>query len=331
MDIKHSLKLLLIAITLSGTMVACDQIGESDTTAFQLVSFFDLRERDTFIQLTTNDQDAPRVHVQIFNVDENCNEYDFFDQYTVNDTHVYNLRDIITNDGNPSGVVLPDNAYGIVVFTAVTSDGLFIRPDSLFGNVRVLDNLGYEYRTNMLGIIDSETPSDIDDFFINFNQISGVTFSDIIGITIDNTAESEVTAADIVSINLVLDVDILDLDENIFSCRNVIFACTDQDNPLLEALLADDDDDDVLGTGSANVASFEYGINEAIPHSKGGELLCPGNNIQEGLVRLTQLGEGSDSEGHAIFVGLNNGNGRGSLDSFWFENTLFFEDDGGTL
>ena len=36
---------------------------------------------------------------------------------------------------------------------------------------------------------------------------------------------------------------------------------------------------------SANVASFEYGINDAIPHSRGGELLCPGNNIAEGFER----------------------------------------------
>ena len=32
---------------------------------------------------------------------------------------MYNLRDMITNDGNPSGVVLPSDAYGIVVTTII--------------------------------------------------------------------------------------------------------------------------------------------------------------------------------------------------------------------
>ena len=67
---------------------------------------FDLRDRETFIQFTYPD---PRnsgfsaiAHIQIFDVSNNCNENDFFDNYTVNDTHTYNMRDIQTNDGNPS-------------------------------------------------------------------------------------------------------------------------------------------------------------------------------------------------------------------------------------
>ena len=49
------------------------------------------------------------IHIQIFNVaDDLCDENNFFDTYTPNDTHIYNLRDILTNDENPSGVTLPD-------------------------------------------------------------------------------------------------------------------------------------------------------------------------------------------------------------------------------
>ena len=75
-------------------------------------------------------------------------------------------------------------------------------------------------------------------------------------------------------------------------------------------------------SGSSSVVSFEYGINNAIPHSKGGELLCPGNNISEGFVRLTHIldGDGVDDDGIS-FIGLNNGNGRGSMDAFWLQNT----------
>ena len=70
----------------------------------------------------------------------------------------------------------------------------------------------------------------------------------------------------------------------------------------------------------ASVASFEYGINNAIPHSKGGELLCPGNTISEGFVRLKQIGLGSIDIALIGYVGLNNGNGRGSIDSFFTQN-----------
>ena len=105
------------------------------------------------------------------------------------------------------------------------------------------------------------------------------------------------------------DVNILDNNENIFSCRDITFACVDDDNPLLEALLEESE---------TSVASFEYGINNAIPHSKGGELLCPGNTISEGIVTLDNISLGqSVFENFIIFVGLNNGDGRGSIDSVW--------------
>ena len=82
------------------------------------------------------------------------------------------------------------------------------------------------------------------------------------------------------------------------------------------------------GSGSASVASIEYGINDAIPHTKGGELLCPGNNIAEGSVKLKELNYNAGSSNGAPellgFVGLNNGNGRGSMDAMFSQNPLFF-------
>ena len=91
-------------------------ISETDAGDFQLVGFFDLRDRESFIQITNTDTSAQTVHIQVFNVGNLCNENNFFDAYTPNDTHTYNLRDITTNDGNPSGVVLPARAG---VFTTV--------------------------------------------------------------------------------------------------------------------------------------------------------------------------------------------------------------------
>ncbi len=304
------------------TVLSCDQIGESDSTAFQLVSFFDLRDRESFVQITNTDPEDRRIHVQIFDVPNNCNENDLFDDYTGNDTHVYNMRDLQTNNGNPSGIVLPENAYGIVVFTVVDSEGFTNSEGDFIGNFRILDNNGYEYRTNLLGVIDEEQRGFDKLLNFNFNKKGMVTLSDVIGFTLDDVGYTrEVLSTDIVNINLVVDVDILDLNENVFSCRNVIFACTDQDNPRLEELLEE--------VGDASVASFEYGINNAIPHSKGGELLCPGNNIQEGIVKMIPIQDPDIDEGYGIFIGINNGNGRGSMDSFWFENT-HAEDDGDT-
>jgi len=308
------LSINILCMLLIFSIVSCEGFdNESDTQSFQLVSFFDLRDRETFIQITNTDGLDGRIHVQIFDVENNCNENDFFDNYTGNDTHVYNMRNIESNDGNPAGVLLPENAYGFVVITETIE-----RPRNLIGNFRVIDNKGYEYRTNLLGRrFLATSPSTESDFTFNFNVQGAVSLSDIVGFTyniFDSPNPFEVTAADLTRSWGLVDIDILDLNENVFSCRNVIFACTDQDNPLLESLLEFVSNN---SNGSANVASFEYGINNAIPHSKGGELLCPGNNIQEGFVNINLIGNIGTG---GLFIGLNNGNGRGSMDSWWIVN-----------
>jgi len=311
------LSINILCLFLIFSIVSCDINDSSDTTAFQLISFFDLRDRDSFIQLTNTDADTRRIHVQIFDVENNCNENDFFDNYTGNDTHVYNISNIQTNDGNPSGVVLPDNAYGFVVITTAEEvEG------SLVGNFRVLDNAGYEYRTNLVergsGFIFGINPSTGSDISFNYNMKGDVSLSDIVGITYNPFTETpfEVAAAELTESWALVDIDILDLNENVFSCRNVVVSCTDQDNPMRQELLEFVN----LEGASANVASFEYGINNAIPHSKGGELLCPGNNIEEGFVNIKLL-EWRGTGG--LFVGLNNGNGRGSMDSLWTASRCF--------
>lgn len=327
------IKFLFLVITLMfiGVVPAYSSGGlntpESDTPDDLLIGFFDLRDRETFIQITNVDgAESETVHVQIFDVSNNCNENNFFDTYTPNDTHTYNLRNILTNDGNPSGVVLPENAYGVITILRLEDPGM--EDFELIGNLRVVDNNGYEYRTNLAGAIDEGFRTEQDFFSFNFNQEAGIELSDIIMIPyeedgFDVSGEEEVIIDDILAIWRAVDVDIYNLNETPFSCRNVVFSCVNQDNPLLEALL----EEVAENSPGANVASFEYGINEAIPHSKGGELLCPGNTISDGFVRFKQIGTGS---GDNVFtelpvigyVGLNNGNGRGSLDAFWIDNGL---------
>ncbi len=284
---------------------------ETDSQDFLLVGAFDLRDRETFVQITNTSSAANLVHIQIFNVADNCNENDFFDNYTPSDTHTYNLRDIVTNDGNPSGVVLPSDAYGIFIAFFNTDD-----PSPLnlgIGNIRIQDNNGYEYRTNLNGVGVQAEGAPLDIYTFNFNTESGVNLSDLFGFGLDFDSEpQEAFAADITDYWASFDIDIYNLDEVPFSCRNVIFACTDQDNPLLPALLEE--------SGDASVASFEWGINEAIPSSKGAPLLCPNNVVSEGFVRLEEIDYDQLNETFVLFVGLNNGNGRGSMDSIWYDN-----------
>lgn len=285
-----------------------------------IASFFDLRERETFIQSTITANSPITLHIQIFNVANNCNENNFFDAYTGNDTHIYNMRDIITNDGNPSGVVLPDGAYGIVIISNIV-DGT-IAKGNLIGNFRIIDNAGYEYRTNSPAFPNEGTGTNPNgELTFNFNTVAGVTLSDVVGITVDFCENTHVCAANILENFLTYDIDIFNNNEIPFSCRDVIFACVDQDSPLLEELLSTESG--TFDDPNASVASFDYGINNAIPHSKGGELLCPGNTISEGFVRMALQGGGNSTGELYFFVGLNNGNGRGSMDHVWNTSKFF--------
>ena len=311
-----------------------------------LVYFFDLRDRESYIQLTYEDTlglgVGAEAHVQIFNVAQNCNENDFFDSYTINDTHVYNMRNILTNDGDPSGVELPDNAYGIVVIS-VNPDGNPTAPAGSFGNMRIIDDNGYEYRTNAQKFYSFATDT-TPPFFIysfNYNNEAGVTLSDVVGINLLSLRAPEELpsiiewdAQDVANIYTAYDVDIYDENEVPFSCRNVIFSCVNKDNPRIEELLEN--------AQVASIASFEYGINEVIPHSKGGELLCPSNNISNGIVNLSPLQFSinsltiNSSRGTFFpfplffgYIGLNNGNGRGSFDSISTTNLFTPLNNGG--
>ena len=209
---------------------------------------------------------------------------------------------------------------------------------TLIGNIRVIDNLGYEYRTNIAsGTLLFQfipQPEQVVNNF-NYNSETGIILSDVFGIALttesfqipeQGVALTETTLDDVLQTYAAVDVDIYDLNEVPFSCRDVVFSCVDQDNPRIEELL--------VNAQVASVASFEYGINEAIPHSKNGELLCPGNNISDGFVNLKVEGwpasvlNANQSNGGIFgtpffygFVGLNNGNSRGSLDSLWVTST----------
>ena len=326
-------------------------LAETDNSSFLLAAPFDLRDRESYIQLTNIDSTSQNLHIQIYNVGNLCNENNFFDLYTPNDTHVYNLRDILTNDGSPSGVVLPEDAYGIV-FVSAPIPFLVIDPEfittPLIGNIRMIDSSGYEYRTNIAStpsFFGQVLPINEEQFFntFNFNSEAGIVLSDVFGIALssdrfvigdddddvigDETFTFEATLDNVLESFVAVDVDIINNNEVLFSCRDVVFSCVDENNPLIEEILVLAGSE-TLARSSASVARFEYGINEAIPNSKGGELLCPGNIIPEGVVVLTPENGGENTVGFYGYIGLNNGNGRGSMDTMFFPALIFSEEIG---
>lgn len=289
------LTLLLLTLTFSFTSLTDSYAGgsgqalplsETDTNNYQLYSFYDLRNRESFVQVTSPDT-ATTLHIQVFDVGNLCNENNFFDAYTANDTHVYNLRDLTTNDTNPAGFVLPDGAYGFVVVTAVLGVGQPANTEAnIIGNFRVLDNTGYEYRTNSQGPSEINTIARQENFTFNFNSIGNVGWSDVIGITVDDITSGEVTAT---GSSITFDTTLYNNNEVEFSCSDTTFACA--------------------------AGTFEYGINDAIPSSRDGGVTCGSNVIPEGLVNFNFI-TASNLEAFAGYIGLNNGNGRGSMDSF---------------
>lgn len=310
------LKILVICLSLLvpySAFAGHGGIDDTDSTTMQIVSFFDLRDRESFVQVTNVVNSAQVLHIQIFTVGSLCQENNFYDTYTGNDTHTYNLRDIQTNDGNPSGIVIEPDAYGVLIATVVEGvGGDSIGEEVLIGNLRILDVNGYEYRTNLQGH-DPDAESNEPEYFFNYNEQAGIIFSDIVGIPLCDTGDGfiEVAFDDPVAEYALVDVDIFNLNEVVFSCRNVIFACITEDSPRFQELLEQ--------AGDASVAAFEYGINDSITHSKGGELLCPNNVVSEGIVRLRDININTST--FMVFVGLNNGNNRGSMDAIWRDST----------
>ena len=169
-------------------------------------------------------------------------------------------------------------------------------------------------------------------FTFNFSNDNGIVLSDVVGIYLSFETNPDEWRADVITRTfVVVDVDIFDVNEVPLSCRDVAFACVEPDSPFVDEILAYDSDGNggnFEGINGANTASFEYGINNAIPHSRNGELLCPGNIIEDGIVKLQGQGIAfpesfTNTMFLNIYVGLNNGNGRGSMDSVWWENRVF--------
>ncbi|MCK5710868.1 MAG: hypothetical protein KAI07_10035, partial [Deltaproteobacteria bacterium] len=175
----------------------------TDTGENRIIAYWDTRARDSFIQVTNTSAGKINIHVNIFDVAHGaqvCQPCDFSDMLTPNDTHVYNMEDIRNNiTGNTECEGVGINSYG---FMAVSVFDEFGGP--LVGVFRIIDELGYEYRTNAAGkliacpddiCIDNGFPGSFVDTLVNFSSVNGHVLSDLVGITFAEISADNVLAA----------------------------------------------------------------------------------------------------------------------------------------
>jgi len=340
--IKYFLVLAFLLViptqAFAGFATAIPVIDQTDTGVDRIVAFFDTRGRDTFIQVTNTSSSKVNIHVQVYDVlspFRECEECNFPDMLTGNDTHVYNVEDIMTNAiavGNPqfpSGMPsvarcteLGPDTYGFVVITRTSGDS-----NSLIGMFRIIDESGYEYRANAAGSEDFGRNEFTRDEVVNFSDANGHNLSDLVGITYVDVANSNLVHASPgvmtnfgTANNEVLIWDEIELPT---SCSATTFACA-------ENLL-------------------DKGIDNSLPNSKG-ELnrVCPASTLATNTAGWLDLPFGSftctdplvtnpgttecNQRPHFVgFIGLNNGDGTGSMDSWWELPYFNGGDDVGTV
>src|SRR5579885_3090194 len=165
------------------------------------------------------------VHVQVFNTVTDCSEFDFFDTYTGNDTHLYNVRHLDSNNGALTGPPPLDNGYGfIVVSTAGDTD------HGLTGSFRVVDSTGYEYRTNAADFEDFDDISNgetvaTDFYTFNFNDVNGISLADVVGIVVDESTIDSGTITELSAPTVTFTPVLVNESENPFSCPPAVFSC----------------------------------------------------------------------------------------------------------
>ncbi len=118
--IKYLVLSFIIAVPLNA-FAGADPDYTAITTDFadnKLSAYYDLRNRQSYVQVTNAVTENIRIHVQIFQHDRGCSELNFFDELTPNDTVVYNMDDIVKNDGSAVPANLDDDSYGYVVVSS---------------------------------------------------------------------------------------------------------------------------------------------------------------------------------------------------------------------
>lgn len=321
---------------------------DNDKLVFQHYFFWDLRGGESYFQITNTGTANQLYHIQVFNVQTNCEEFDFTDNLTPLDTHVYNVRSLTSNTTS-GGIGIgageaPDltDGYGFVVATLVDAQGNLFVGDldltdlsgsgSSLGNFRIIRDEGYEYRANaasvsVLSIALALVGQDILGIGVSpaalavpFGNVDGAAFTDVVGIPVVplfdvNTWSGTGTVSAGGTIFASWSANIFDQNEQPTSCSPVAFACDLTASGLRDTLL------DLLGS-NFNLG-FDMGVNQRYPASRvstteGG--FTDGDNICTGNDSIGQLRLEAILPINVIFmgfVGVNNGDGTGSMDSFW--------------
>lgn len=260
----------------------------TDSENSRLVGYWDLRERETLFQVTNTSGSEIRVHIQIFDVSTGCAEFDYFDTFTPRDTHIYDVRSLDRN--NSVELSAPDltDGHGIVAVTHVDGSDIFDPGQVLTGNFRIIDNAGYEYRTNLPGTTGGQnSPPSTLDSRVNFNNVDGSSFADLVIIGVANIDNP----GGIAPLTIDYDFTLYDQDENPISCPPLIIGCFEE-----------------IGAGGI----INVGINQSVTNSRGGPSVCLGSD-DTGFLEISSDLDRAD--GYYIFMGLNNGNDTGSMDS----------------
>jgi hypothetical protein len=301
-----------------------DPIDNTDTGADRLIYYYDQLGRETFVQVTNTSDSFLDIHVQVFEADENCNEIDFDDFLTPGETVVYDIANL---PGSPD---LTDS-YGFVAISLDTTDSFV--SGALIGSFRIIDSEGYEYRTNAassdVGEFDPFIPGVFENV-LNFNNVNDPAFSDVVGITyVDLQDGRTVYASPLVgtqfgAIGAGEQNLIFDHAENFNSCSPVAFAC----DPDSINLGIDNSVPNTQGFGRiCNTSKLE---GDALPVDSGWLLLpfigniCLDPLVSGGSGTGSFVGECGFPTYFVGFLGLNNGDGTGSMDS-WLSDPTFVE------
>ena len=277
-----------------------------------------MRERTSTFQIANIGASLMDIHVQIFNVTGQaveCEELEFDDQLSPNDVHTYDFSNLISNSDadSLSGESVPpndlSNGYGFIVVSRISGP-----TNSILGVIRVKDNDGYDYRANAAG---EESGFDFAfDNVVSFGGANGNTFSELIGITYVDLGSNTVYASSGVATifgNMSADILIYNENENDTVCSPASFSCSN---------------------GNLNI-----GIDNSVPQTKGNtNRACNTNMLGSNSAAFLSMpfdsfectdplvDDGSNgcinSAFFVGFIGLNNGNGSGSFDSWTAKQPL---------
>lgn len=282
----------------------------TDTLSYQLYYFWDLRDRESYFQVSNESSLPVMVHIQVFDATNtdgaNCELLHFNDNYTQHDAHIYNVSDLERNDHTPITDPVPqEGGFGFVVVTVINETGAVRKSAVLTGNFRIFDQVGdYEYGAKAAGYPASSNPK-TNFYTFNFNGLHGTNQSDVVGIAVSGAGTANVSAGP--STIAVFDTVLYDLDENPLSCPPVRFAC--------------------------DPSHFDYGIDTQLGNIKNaGNYVCNQDEsatTDEGKIQLsfTNLcaeaaiacppNSLSNADFFVGFVGLNNSENFGNMSTFW--------------